>query len=311
MPPWRRMTFFEAEFVLYTAIEDAICPVGSTALDPFAPSKEAGWDAALAALEAEGVEEGYESPRWSRSSAREAMLRALWGNRADLSQEQRHHRANTAGPLWVDDMDRALDVLERARHRPTQVEFLADNAGEELSSDLRLIDFLLRTLPGLRIRVHVKPMPMFVSDTTRADWRRSLDEGRHRCSPSLRRWFEGLRIFESAGRLEVVDPEAWGLPFTLAQLPSAVTAQLASASLIVAKGDLNYRRLVEDRAWEPTRAASLFAIPGVAPVLALRTLKSELVVGLSDAIWRDVRQREPDALVSGRNALVQYFDPGP
>jgi hypothetical protein len=65
------------------------------------------------------------------------------------------------------------------------------------------------------------------------------------------------------------------------QMPSGIRAGLSATDLVILNGDANYRRLIEDRRWEPwdsmeeaQEAVGCFP----AAFACLRTLKSELVV---------------------------------
>ncbi|KAK6039628.1 hypothetical protein COOONC_22867 [Cooperia oncophora] len=83
--------------------------------------------------------------------------------------------------------------------------------------------------------------------------------------------------------------------------------QLTEASLIMFKGDLNYRKLVGDRDWPystPLKTALCGFLP--APILALRTLKSETVAGLPDAVAARM-EKEPDQkwMVTGEHGIAQ------
>jgi Damage-control phosphatase ARMT1-like domain len=73
----------------------------------------------------------------------------------------------------------------------------------------------------------------------------------------------------------------------------------------VFKGDLNYRRLVGDLHWPPTVPFGETVAHFPAPVVALRTLKSDVAVGLDpDAVSR-LDAEAPDWRVSGRYGLIQ------
>jgi hypothetical protein len=81
--------------------------------------------------------------------------------------------------------------------------------------------------------------------------------------------------------------------------------ELGQAALIVAKGDANYRRLLGDRHWAYT--APFEAIVGYmpAPLLAVRTLKSELAAGIAPAQVARAAAADPDWLISGRWGVIQ------
>jgi hypothetical protein len=89
--------------------------------------------------------------------------------------------------------------------------------------------------------------------------------------------------------------------------------ELASHSrLLIFKGDLNYRKLVGDRMW-PHDTPFGVALGGFAPApfVALRTLKAEVVVGLSSKTIDRIREQFGDDtqwMVSGEYAVVQCLD---
>jgi hypothetical protein len=88
-------------------------------------------------------------------------------------------------------------------------------------------------------------------------------------------------------------------------MPPDLHADFASATLTVMKGDLNYRRLAEDRHWPPTTP---FATPTAyfpSPVAALRTLKSDVVTGLAADVVADLDATGEAWRTSGTYALVQ------
>jgi hypothetical protein len=71
------------------------------------------------------------------------------------------------------------------------------------------------------------------------------------------------------------------------------------------KGDVNYRRLLGDAHWPPTTPFEQATAYFPAPLMALRTLKAELVVGLRVDEAERRQAQDPDWLVNGRYGLVQ------
>jgi hypothetical protein len=88
-------------------------------------------------------------------------------------------------------------------------------------------------------------------------------------------------------------------------MPDDLRADFASAKLTIMKGDLNYRRLVGDRHWPATTpyATATGYFPG--PVAALRTLKSEVVVGLDEATVAALDAGGQPWRTGGTHALIQ------
>ncbi|HEX6756511.1 MAG TPA: ARMT1-like domain-containing protein, partial [Mycobacteriales bacterium] len=107
------------------------------------------------------------------------------------------------------------------------------------------------------------------------------------------------------GRLAVRAHWFSAAPYELRLMPADLAGELASASLVLVKGDLNYRRLVGDRRWDPTTplAAILDYLP--TPVLALRTLKSDVVVGLDPGTVAALEASGGAWRTDGTHALVQ------
>lgn len=214
-----------------------------------------------------------------------ALWRSLWGNRADLSlPTAREHVATSLGDLLSDERAQALDWLRRARH----VVILADNAGAELFADLQLARVLEDG--GARVTMLVKDAPFFVSDAIPDDVTRT----RRRLGRDV-----GVKVMADSF---LTGPEWLATPF----LPSPLRDLLGTADVVVAKGDCNYRRLVGDVPWtlEDTRTfADVVELP--APVIALRTLKAEVLVGVDAATATAAAAVAGDWLVSGRFGVVQ------
>jgi hypothetical protein len=217
----------------------------------------------------------------------EAVLRgALWGNRADLGFRL-SAAAPTSGPTLpaaLPDAVLADDSAALWRHLaaapPGAVHLIADNAGRELIPDLILLDHLLRTGRAATAVLHVKPHPYFVSDATVSD---VVDCLRRIGAAPGRAQQTGVRLWKalSTGQLALRAHPFFCAPLPYADMPDDLRADLGRATLTVLKGDLNYRRLVGDRLWPPTTdfAAPTAYFPG--PLATLRTLKSDVIVGLA------------------------------
>ncbi len=291
---WLATDWLFAESLLYRRIVEA-CRWWETRRDPFAGPKRdelanaASWETLGALLEAR-----------ERDVAAH-LLAALWGNRIDLS-----YRA--AASLGTDA--RAEDLLEDdraaalARVEPgAELHVVADNAGSELAFDAALADALL-TGGASRVVLHVKMHPTFVSDATVEDVWALLAAMRAR----------GAATAALAARLEaafdarrlVLAPDAyWNSPAMFEDLPPRLAGALAKAALIVSKGDANYRRFVNDAVWPDGTSFDGAAPPWPAPVLALRTLKSDALAGVAGGRRRALDAGEPRWRTSGRYGLAQ------
>ncbi|MES4887246.1 damage-control phosphatase ARMT1 family protein [Streptomyces sp. NPDC096012] len=304
---WYDVPWLWSESYFYRRLLDAVGYFGPgtwQGIDPFRPFKQAELDAPetdeeLAALDALG--------ELSERERGDALLHgSLWGNRADLG-----FRFSSAGaearepaPALVADDSEALWSLLPPGGAATLV-LVADNAGRELVPDLLLIAHLLTEERAARAVLHVKPHAYYVSDATTADVVDALR--RLRAAPgAAAEYGRVLRSAMADGRLDVRAHPFSCAPLPYARMPDDLRAEFAAATLTVVKGDLNYRRLVGDRRWPPTtpfqRTTAWF--PG--PVAALRTLKSEVITGLSASAEAALVAAEGQRWrTSGTHALIQ------
>jgi hypothetical protein len=227
---------------------------------------------------------------------------ALWGNRVDLS-----YAVGTAfgahgqsEDLLVDDRAFAADKLLA---KGGDVHIVADNTGSELSIDLALADALV-TLAGARVSVHVKMHPMFVSDATAVDVWNLLEAMRARGGRAGELASRLIGAFDER-RLRVLPDFFWTGPRFLWDRPSRIARELDGASAVVLKGDANYRRAVGDAIWPPdaTFADATRDLP--APLICLRTMKSDALVGVGEDTTRELDRADPDWRINGRRGLVQ------
>lgn len=235
-----------------------------------------------------------------------AALRAsLWGNRADLGFQLSDPDATSRGQsddLVADDSSSVWRHL--ANHSSGTLHVIADNAGRELVADLVLIDRLLELQQATSVVLHLKPHPYFVSDATTHDLLAAMTHlasvgsaagaVANRTSIALRDRRLALRVHRF-----------WCDPLTFHDLPSDLRGELAAASLVVVKGDLNYRRLVGDRRWPPTMPFASVVEHVPAPVVALRTLKSEVAVGIAPVRLAHLDVTAPRWRIDGTHAVIQ------
>ncbi|SPE99612.1 damage-control phosphatase ARMT1 family protein [Streptomyces sp. MA5143a] len=273
---WFDLPFLVAESCFYRRLLHAVGFFGPgpwQGVDPFRPFKLAELDTPEAAAELTAADALAERPPRERLSA--LLHGSLWGNRADLGFRIQTAESAADSRLLADDSEELLSLLSGGK----TLCLVADNAGRELIPDLLLVDDLLARGSVERALLHLKPYPYFVSDATTAD---ALDAVRHLVAAENA---AGRRLWSALtdGRLVLRAHPFSCAPLPYADMPDDLREEFASADLTLFKGDLNYRRLVGDRLWPPTTSfASVTAyFPG--PVAALRTLKSDVIVGLDAA----------------------------
>ncbi|MET7288342.1 damage-control phosphatase ARMT1 family protein [Streptomyces sp. NPDC005573] len=308
---WFDVPWLWSESYFYRRLLDAVGWTGPgvwQGVDPFRPFKRAELDAEetdgeLAALDAlEG--------RPAAERARALLHGSLWGNRADLgfriSAGNAGAVAGEAAPgLVADDSDTLWSLLPPPGSGAGTLCLVADNAGRELVPDLLLIAHLLDEGRIGRAVLHVKPYPYYVSDATTTDVVDALV--RLRSAPGAAGGYGRLLWSAMAdGRLAVRAHPFSAAPLPYADMPDDLRAEFASAALTIFKGDLNYRRLVGDRMWAPTTPFQEVTAYFPGPVASLRTLKSDVITGLSPATEAALTAAEGQAWrTGGTHALIQ------
>jgi damage control phosphatase ARMT1-like protein len=299
---WLGAEWFFAELMFYRELVHA-CRFWETGRDPFEPVKEeelsaAGpWSRLESALAAGGR---------SREERIATLLEAsLWGNRVDLSYTVAASRVlQNDEDLLVDQRAAALPLLARPG---AHVHVVADNTGTELALDLALVSAVLEE-PTARVTIHLKMQPMFVSDAMPCDVWRLLDRMRDR-QGLMRSLAEGLHMHFAANRLALVPDPFWTGPRFLWDAPAHLQATLARATIVVLKGDANYRRLVGDALWPPATPFAQACAYVPAPIVCLRTMKSDAVVGLSLGLAERLDATQPRWRIDGQRGVLQTFVP--
>ncbi|MCI3271615.1 damage-control phosphatase ARMT1 family protein [Streptomyces cylindrosporus] len=278
---WYDIPWLWSESWFYRRLLDAVgyfTPGPWQGIDPFRPFKLAELDAPETDAELAALDDLTDLPAADR--ARALLHGSLWGNRADLGFRLSDASADSkeAAPgLVADDSDTLWSLLPPAG--AGTLHLVADNAGRELVPDLLLVAHLLDHGHVERAVLHVKPYPYYVSDATTAD---VVDALRRLVSAPGAAASYGRTLWSAAtdGRLTIRAHPFAAAPLPFAHLPTDLRAELATATLTIVKGDLNYRRLVGDRLWPPTTPFADVTAHFPGPVAALRTLKSDVITGL-------------------------------
>lgn len=283
----------------------------------------------------------------------------LWGNATDLSlltsltyediQKLQGAEARKAAEnnIIVNDMAAAFNVLRDARkerkNSERRVDIVLDNAGFELFVDLILAGYLLSADLATTVVLHPKSIPWFVSDVVPKDFSDLLnvladpqpfytapdDSGRtyeplsEREEAEIKFLFNQWSKFHAEGKLIVRPNRFWTTPGCYWRMPHVAPElfeDLKQSELVLFKGDLNYRKLTNDAAWDPTTPFTT-AIGPLGPksgirTLAFRTCKADVVVGLPQGEDERLRQT-PDGggdsgarkwAWTGKWAVVSFCD---
>ena len=227
-------------------------------------------------------------------------------------------------------------------HTLYQVDIILDNAGFELLMDLCLADwFIVRGLTK-KVILHGKAFGWFVSDVVEKDihilfqycfdWisisnisSNSKKNGYNNVNNILKRWksyFDNQQwIFNAPSWM------TWPISFwqiTSEQWRTEIYND-SKITFLIFKGDLNYRKMLDDSSWPFTTSCmeawnciiknlklvyesnkeKQSELPSIG-LLALRTCKSDLIVGLKEGQEDVLTENDPKWLINGEFGVIQF-----
>jgi len=321
---WLEVPWFFAEVYFYRRILEAtgyfMAGPGNHA-DPFAPQKqrslEESWERvqALAAQLAARRQEG-----WAKDDLATFLAIALWGNQGDLSMwpggskeqldadegdPEGHDRDDKDDYLVADERGAVVRYLE-GRGGTLRIDILMDNAAFELVSDLALVDYFLDSNLAGTVHLHLKAYPLFVSDALIQDVRQTIDILAAAGEPAVAAFGGRLQQYLNEEQVTLSQNRFWNSPLAAWEMTADMRETLAKATLVLSKGDANYRRLLGDRHWAFTTPFDQIVSYFPAPLLALRTLKSDLAAGIEAEQLFALTAEGVPWTTSGRWGVIQF-----
>ena len=246
--------FFDFEYWLYFRILMAV-RYPETRADPFRLTKHRDLERHL-----DRAEQALQKTR----TLADALNLALDANAQDLSQ--------TSGPSGHHESGRDRLGIDPAGLR--RLNIIADNFGGEFMTDLLLATIAAEA--GIEAVVHVKHLPMFVSDVTIDDVIILFDRLRPGTAFGAR-----LQAQVAGGGLRITSNAFWAAPQFLDRMP-VEELEPGPGVLSVLKGDLNFRRAIGDLVVPVATPFDELPVLPAAPLLALRSIKSYCVAGMQD-----------------------------
>jgi uncharacterized protein with ATP-grasp and redox domains len=296
---WQNTDWFFAEIYFYRVLIEKV-RWWETGRDPFMPKKAAE----LASPELWWL---LERALGLRDRPQDERLNALihsatWGNRIDLSfaASLAHGSTGSHDDLLADDSAAVVHDLQASSGA---VHIVADNTGTELAMDMALTDTLLDL--GRQVIFHLKMHPTFVSDATVPDVQ-TLIEAMQSQGAATVALGERLSAAWDEGRLRLAPDFYWNSSILLWDMPPRFADIFRQAALVIIKGDANYRRIVGDAMWPPETPFGVVTDYFPAPLLALRTLKSDPIVGLPDDAAERWDTIDKEWRVNGKRGVIQY-----
>ncbi|KAG4090845.1 DUF89-domain-containing protein [Neocallimastix lanati (nom. inval.)] len=264
---------------------------------------------------------------------------SLWGNQADLSLHTNAkidltnlHKITldeikkSDNNLISDESSKIWDYVSTIHGK--RFDFILDNAGYETYNDLVFADWLMSKGFASQIVWHCKQIPWYVSDTNIKDFKWIIDTCIN--PPESLKNFDNTNVIEMAKRWKTyIENNQWVLnndifwtsnyPFWhMATFAPKLYEYLSDSSLLIFKGDMNYRKTVYDCYWPFTtpfiEACGNFGQPvpitgkPFPPFACLRTCKADVITGLKEGVSERLDKECKEWLVNGKYGIIQFND---
>lgn len=263
----------------------------------------------------------HDSLQDAHRAVREALYLSTWGNTADISFAYGNSPAQSGGNeslLLLDHSARAAELMAHPG-RTGSIHIVNDNSGAELAGDL-VLALAVHALTKRPVVLHPKFYPTYVSDTIVEDIHLLVGHAVRDQDRGVSQYGTLLSRALTDGGIRLLPDPYWCETELLVDRPPRIDRAFREAALVIIKGDFNYRRVFRDTIWspqvDPDRATGLFETrdspqdtgtnPGFpAPVLLLRTMKSDCLAGVSRDTIQELDRREPRWRTAGTRALIQ------
>jgi hypothetical protein len=317
---WHQLPFWVCENVFYRRILEitGYFQKGPTfKIDPFSYQKGIGLELSRSAIHSLSTRlETWLNPTFIIEDAlSEAIELNLWGNRADLSlfpADADSTLSNTqlqqaAEFMLVDNLSRLVEIILNLRGCHQKVEFLIDNAGYELVCDMALADLLINRDLVSQVVFQLKAHPTFVSDALPKNVQETVDFLLNSGDEKTANFGNRMAVAIAEGKFILEENFFWNSPLSAWDMPDSVRDELASSALVISKGDAHYRRLVGDLHWPDTTPFNQVLEYFPTQLVALRTMKSDVVVGLNQEQVFRLNQLDPLWRTDSKWGLVRVF----
>ncbi|XP_037819082.1 damage-control phosphatase ARMT1 isoform X1 [Lucilia sericata] len=268
------------------------------------------------------VAQNTQNPENNVQTFQKLLKLNLWGNRCDLSITSGQEVKPLGNLMDIIDtlndnilIDHSAAIWHCLQHHHDSrviVDFICDNAGFELFTDLLLAQYLIDHRLCHTVRFNLKSIPWYVSDTTAQDVHGTLKYLKEHQSLELKRlgniWSQ---YFEDERFVLASREDFWTSPYEFYRMPdinASLYQTLQQSALLIFKGDLNYRKLLGDFNWDFSEKFET-CLRGFRPtnLCTLRTVKGDLICDLKPGLAEELSRQNKDWMFTGEYGLIQFL----
>ena len=230
---------------------------------------------------------------------------SLFGNTTDLSQAIIHMKLKENPKILIDNRKEVFSYLNHKKLN--RIDMIIDNTGVELICDIILALSLIDAGLVDDIYFHTKILPIFVSDTIISEYGNDSELVNSKIKSINLDVYNKIVSLEKENRIKWCPNYFWNTPVPFNQIGKTLKRIFSSSDLLIIKGDLNYRRLIEDREWSHQTPILSIVNYLESPCLIIRTLKSNLIVDLPKEEEDKAENIDQDWKTSGKYGIIQFL----
>lgn len=242
------------------------------------------------------------------------LNQSVFANSTDLSQQRavvsnaESCGDNDVSDYIISDKKAAQDYINKSLGSDAVIHIVVDNSGIELISDLVLGKYLLKMKPTANIKIvyHHNVLPIFVSDAVSADFHAAIEA----IGAKNKELGDALKQDVESGKMVFAPNAFWNMPFPFKEMPKSLLDEFnnENVGMIIIKGDLNYRRLVEDKQWRITERIEPHVEYFQRPILILRSLKSNTLLGVNKMKLNSLKDLPATWKTTGDYGMIQFIE---
>lgn len=212
---------------------------------------------------------------------------SLYSNTNDLSQlRDRVRKVIDNNSIYPNNLEYFLKCIKLLK-KDTKVNYLVDNSGVEFFSDLTFAYVLIQVSNINKVSLLINKLPIFVSDVIESDYEhminiveKYLKNKKNNIPDDYLKALELIKDKIKEKQIELHSDFNWNMPTSYDIMAKNGYKEVftESNSILIIKGDLNYRRLVTDKNWHYSDDILEHTDYIECPTLVVRSIKSDLVI---------------------------------
>lgn len=276
--------------------------------DPYKEKKRNSIEGKNETLKKKNKENMESSIKGDYEAVIQSIRNILKSGTTDLSQmqnKQTEHDLNNR--VVIDDCGKFREYLNIKEIN--RMDIILDNFGFESLYTIILVINLIELKNVQEVYFHIKVLPIYVSDVIQSDYGDDVDDLLKALNNISELIFKKYKDVEE--RIHWEADMFWNMPIPFKSMPQNLLKKFSSSDLIIILSDLNYRKLIEDREWpcdtDIRKRINYFS----APILVIRALKSNILVGISKDQYM-IHEKNAESCSEWRNTgeygIIQFVN---